>query len=138
MFVEMPDEELKCYLRRLLEIDDDRLGEDLKNHSVMYGEFGVMLSKARADYEKKKLQLQVLEAELGERFRKSLPKVTERAVEEAIVRTPEWQEMKREVIEAKLEVDILSALVDAIEHKKDMLVSYLAWLRRKAEMSEAL
>ena len=127
MFKDLSDEELERFLKSIFLIDEDRLEEDMKEHSYKYAELGVMLAKARAEYEARKLQFQVLEANLAKEFRKSLPKVTEKAVEEAIVRTPEWQEAKRKVIEAKQEVDLLSAMVQALESKRDILITYLSW-----------
>jgi len=138
MFKDLPDEELRKFLNDVFLIDDSKVEEDLKELSYKYAELGVQLAKARAEYEARKMQFQVLEANLAKRFRESLPKVTEKAVEEAIIRSPEWQEAKRAVIEAKQEVDILSALVEAIESKKDGLITYLTWKRELAKMNKEI
>jgi hypothetical protein len=138
MFKDLPDEELKRFLMETFLISEDKLEEDIKEHSYKYAELGVLLAKARAEYEAKRLQFQVLEANLAKRFRESLSKVTEKAVEEAIVRTPEWQEAKMKVIEAKQEVDLLSAVVQALESKKDILITYLAWRKELAKMNKEL
>jgi hypothetical protein len=80
----------------------------------------------------------VLEANLAKHFRETLPKVTEKAVEEAVVRSPEWQEAKRRVIEAKQEVDLLSTLVQALETKRDLLMTYLSWKKELAKMNREI
>jgi len=138
MFKDLPDEELRKFLSDVFLIDESKVEEDLKEISYKYAELGVQLAKARAEYEAKKMQFQVLEANLAKKFRESLSKVTEKAVEEAIVRSPEWQEAKRDVIEAKQEVDILSALVDAIQSKKDSLVTYLFWKKELAKLNKEI
>jgi molybdopterin-biosynthesis enzyme MoeA-like protein len=133
---ELNEEELKEFLESVYLIDESRLEEDLKELSYKYAELGVMLAKARAEYEAKKMQFQVLEANLAKHFRETLPKVTEKAVEEAIIRTSEWQEAKRQVIEAKQEVDLLSALVQALEAKRDVLITYLSWKKELVRMNK--
>jgi len=138
MFRDLPEEELRRFLKDVFLIDENELEEDMKEHSYKYAELGVLLAKARAEYESRRLQFQVLEANLAKKFRESLPKVTEKAVEESIVRTPEWQEAKMKVIEAKQEVDLLSAMVQALESKKDILITYLAWRKELVKMGREL
>jgi hypothetical protein len=133
---EMNEEELKELLENVYLIDEGRLEDDLKEISYKYAELGVMLAKARAEYESKKLQFQILEANLAKHFRETLPKVTEKAVEEAIIRTLEWQEAKKQLIEAKQEVDLLSTLVQALEAKRDVLITYLSWKKELVRMNK--
>jgi murein L,D-transpeptidase YcbB/YkuD len=136
MMRELKEEELKEFLESVYLIDESRLEEDMKELSYKYAELGVMLSKARAEYESRKLQFQVLEANLAKHFRETLPKVTEKAVEEAIIRTSEWQEAKKQLIEAKQDVDLLSALVQALEAKRDVLITYLSWKKELVKMNK--
>lgn len=131
----MGGSEFERFLRETLVIDDSRLEEDLKELSYRYAELCVMLAKARAEYEGRRLEFQVLEANLAKHFRETLSKVTEKAVEEAVIRSSEWQEAKRCVIEAKQEVDLLSALVQALETKRDLLMTYLSWKKELVKMS---
>jgi hypothetical protein len=133
---EMREDELKEFLESVYLIDESRLEDDMKELSYKYAELGVLLAKARSEYEAKKLQFQVLEANLAKHFRETLPKVTEKAVEEAIIRTSEWQEAKRQVIEAKQEVDLLVALVQALEAKRDILITYLSWKKELVRMNK--
>ncbi len=138
MFRDLPDGELRRFLEETFLIDDEKLEEEMRELSYKYAELGVMLAKARSEYEAKKMQFQVLEANLAKQYRETLPKVTEKAVEEAIVRTPEWQEAKRQVIEAKQEVDLLASMVEAMESKKDLLITYLAWRKEMARIEKGL
>lgn len=135
MLKKLGQQDMTQFLRNLLLIEDEKIEEDMKEHSYKFAELGVLLAKARAEYEQRKLEFQILEANLGKEFRETLPKVTERAVEEAIVRTPEWQEARRKVIEAKQEVDILTAIVEALSYKKDLLISYLSWRKEAAKLN---
>jgi hypothetical protein len=136
MMRELREEELKEFLERVYLIDEDKLEEDMRELSYKYAELGVLLAKARAEYESRKLQFQVLEANLAKHFRETLPKVTEKAVEEAIIRTSEWQDAKRQLIEAKQDVDLLSALVQALEAKRDVLITYLSWKKELVRMNK--
>jgi hypothetical protein len=138
MFRDLPEGELKKFLEETFLIDDEKLEEEIKELSYKYAELGVLLAKAKSEYEAKKLQFQVLEANLAKQYRDTLPKVTERAVEEAIVRSIEWQEAKRLVIEAKQEVDLLASMVAALESKKDLLITYLAWKKEMAKIEKGL
>jgi len=138
MFSDLSDGELRKFLEETFLIDDEKLEEEMRELSYKYAELGVMLAKARSEYEAKKMQFQVLEANLAKQYRETLPKVTEKAVEEAIVRTPEWQEARRQVIEAKQEVDLLASMVAAMESKKDLLITYLAWRKEMAKIEKGL
>lgn len=133
---ELNGEELKEFLESVYLIDESRLEKDIKELSYKYAELGVMLAKAKAEYELKKLQLQILEANLAKHFRETLSKVTEKAVEEAIVRMFEWQEAKKQLIEAKQEVDLLFALVQALEAKRDVLITYLSWKKELVRINK--
>jgi benzoyl-CoA reductase/2-hydroxyglutaryl-CoA dehydratase subunit BcrC/BadD/HgdB len=136
MLRELSEDGLKEFLERVYLIDESRVEEDMRELSYKYAELGVMLAKVRAEYESKKLEFQVLEANLAKHFRETLHKVTEKAVEEAIIRTIEWQEAKRQLIEAKQEVDLLSALVQALEAKRDILITYLSWKKELVRMNK--
>jgi hypothetical protein len=103
MFKELDQKDMDQLLGNLLLIDDGKIEEDMKEHSYKFAELGVLLAKARAEYERGKLEFQVLEANLAKEFRETLAKVTEKAVEEAIVRTPEWQEAKKRIIDVCLD-----------------------------------
>jgi len=138
MFRDLSNDELKRFLEQTFLIDDEKLEEDMKELSYKYAELGILLAKARSEYEAKKLQFQVLEANLAKHFRETLPKVTEKAVEEAIARSIEWQEAKRQVIEAKQEVDLLASMVAALESKKDLLITYLAWKKEMVRIEKGL
>jgi len=127
--------EVEEFLRELLEISDEEIERSLRDLALRCGEVGIMLAKARAKFQRKKLELQVLEAELAKRYRMELAKVTEKAVEEAVVRTKEWQELHKEVISAKEEVDMLSALLEALLVKRDMLMSYMSWKKEMLKIA---
>jgi len=137
-FSEMGGNEFEKFLRETLVIEDSRLEEDLRELSYKYAELGVLLARAKAEYEGRRLEFQVLEANLAKHFRETLPKVTEKAVEDAVVRSPEWQEAKRRVIEAKQEVDLLMTLVQALETKRDLLMTYLSWKKELAKMNREI
>jgi hypothetical protein len=136
MWKELSDNEMKGVLKNLLGIDDERLEEELRTHCERFAEMAVQLARAKAVYEKKRLEFEVLVSELARVYRVSLPKVTEKAVEEAVHRDERYRMAKAELIDAKQEVEILAALVEAMEHKKDMIISYLSWKKEKAKLSQ--
>jgi hypothetical protein len=137
-WVDLRGDDLKDFLNNLLLIRDEHIEDDLRNHSEMYAEIAVMLAHKRAEYEQRKLELKILEANLGRELRESLAKVTEKAIEEAIGRSQDWQDKQMQVIETKEEVEVLYALVQAMESKKDMIVSYLSWMKERTKMSQAI
>ena len=112
------EQELEKLIQDLLKVSESTLESELIEHSAKYAWFAVLLAKARKAYEQEKFELEVLEAELGRRYREELKlsaKVTERAIEEAILRDPLWQGKKQRVLDGK----------------KDMLVSYVSLLKEQ-------
>ncbi len=135
MLVGIDDEkEIGRLIDELLKVNEATLEKELLEHSAKYAWFAVLLAKARKRYDLIKLQLDVLEAELGREYREVLGragKVTERAVEEAILRDRRWQEKREELLKAKEEMEVIAAIVDAMSHKKDMLVSYCSLIKEQ-------
>lgn len=132
--INITEKEIEKVIEELLKVNEATLEKELLEHSAKYAWFAVLLAKAKKKYDLVKLQLDVLEAELGKEYREILGrtgKVTEKAVEEAISRDPRWQEKREELLQAKEEVEVLGALVDAMAHKKDMLVSYCSLLKEQ-------
>lgn len=128
------EQELEKLIDDLLRVNEATLEKELIEHSARYAWFAVLLAKARRRYEQEKFELDVLEAELGKEYREKLKKevkVTERAIEEAILRDERWQEKKKSLLSAKEEMEVMEAIVDALACKKDMLVSYVSLLKEQ-------
>jgi len=111
--------------------EGDILGE-LAEHSARYGWFAVLYAKAKAKEERLKFELKVLEAELDREYRMmGGAKVTEKYLEKAVVGDRRYKEKMEEYLRAKEEAGVLQAIVDALEHKKDMLVSYVSMMKEE-------
>jgi len=137
MLREMKEDQLREYLEQLLKVERDKLMGDIKSYALKYAELATKLARTKATYEKEKLALEILEAKLDKHYRATLQRVRERAVKEAIERTESWQKQKAKVIELKEEVDILEALLKAMEHKKDMMLTYISLMKMKENITKA-
>ncbi len=110
----------------ILDIDENRLDEEWLKQPRAY----FMIARRLADYrqalEEAKAELDITKAELASRIREepaeyNVTKVTEKAVEEAIVLQQEMRMAVRMVNKAKHRVDVYSAAVTAMDHRKKAL-----------------
>lgn len=108
------------------DLDMHRLDEEWLRQPRLYHDYAVKLADARATWERAKAAREVVQAELDRDARRSpslfgLDKVTEPAVEKAVLLHKRYQKANEEVIIAKHEMDVLQAAVDTLEHKKKAL-----------------
>jgi hypothetical protein len=83
-------------------------------------------ARAEAQYARVKLRFDVVEARLYDRHRKAIAaageKATEKSIENAVRQDPEWLQAKNLVIEAEMLASINKGAVEALRHRKDMVV----------------
>lgn len=121
-------------INSMVRLNESNLEKEMIQHSGNFAWLCTMLAKARKKYDQKKFELDVLESELGKEYRDIIGrsgKVTEKAVAECIVLDERWQEKKKEMMDAKEEVEVIDALVEAMRHKKDMIVSLCLLLKEQ-------
>ena len=109
-----------------LTIDRLRLEEEWVRQPNQYHNWAVLAADAQAEYDTAKSRLEVVKAELYRDIRDDpdgydLTKVTEVALNNTIPLQPEFQMAVKRVNEAKHDLEVVKAAVDALEHKKRAL-----------------
>lgn len=113
-------------------IDETRLDKEWIGQAETFYDAAVELAHARSKVAEAKAALDVMMALCAKKIRKNpekydLMKVTESAVEEAILLTEDHTKALAKLNGAKYHQDLCQALVDALDHKKKALES-LAYL----------
>ncbi len=120
------DKKKKREKESVIDIDQDDLVEEWKNQPRLYLEWSSKLADARKKLEEAKATIDVVTAELDDRIRTSpdkydLEKVTENSVKACILRQEAHAAATSSFQEAKHEVDMLGAMVGALDHRKRAL-----------------
>ena len=84
------------------------------------------LAKANRDAAKAKAAFKLVAADLGQAIRKTpehygVEKVTDKVVEDTVIRQPEYQKVQAEMIEADYKAELLTGVVRALDHRKSAL-----------------
>lgn len=111
-----------------INIDPDALDVEWLRQSNLYIKYSEALSKARRYLDKLKDKLDVMRSEFDLAIRKDPAKyfgkdfkLTENAVQSKIMSFSEYREVQENILEAKYNVDVLSAAVRSLEQKKESL-----------------
>lgn len=109
-----------------LSIDPLRLDEEWVVHPSIYARWAMKLAEAQALYDERKSSYDVVSAQVGQDVRENpaafnLMKVTADAVSEAITLDPRTRTSNQLLNQAKKNLLIAKAAVDALEHKKRAL-----------------
>ena len=113
--------------KSFLKIDPFALDKEWLNQPSLYMDMAEKAANARKDYDEAKRELDLVEAALFAKVRKSplkydLPeKPTEGACRSHVLTMPAYSDAFKEVVEAKHRLDIYSAAVVALEHRKRAL-----------------
>jgi len=112
--------------RSIVKIDEEDLVKECLHHPSNVSDVAIALADAVRDRDSKKMELEVLEAELDLEIRKNpdkfnLPKVTESTVRSALVSQGVYQGVKEELLEANHTVDVLKGLSQALMDKRKSL-----------------
>jgi preprotein translocase subunit SecD len=110
----------------VLLIDEHALDKECINLPSNFLRYAHKLAEAKRDVIELKNKLEVVQADLGKKVRDNpavygLEKVTEKAIEDVVTRSKEGQAAQREINEAQHNVEMLSAIVRALEMKKSSL-----------------
>lgn len=125
-------EKLVEELSSIGKIDTLNLMQDLAEHANKVAWYTYLYEVTKARKEKVKWELTVLESEIDLEIRStSSDKVTEKMIERSIVRDVRYRQKYNEYLELKEMEALLKAFVDALAHKKDMLVSYTSLFREE-------
>lgn len=118
---------------RVCTINTANLEHALENHAAIYAYANAAYAKARADKGRVEWQYEQAVARAFADLReegKAIGEAKETAETDEAVRT-----LKKKVLEADREVRILYALVQGLEHRRDMLVQLAA--RERAELNNS-
>lgn len=110
----------------IFKIDKHMLDEELVRQPKLYGEYAMKLADAREVYERAKARFDVVEAEVDKDVRNNpedydIQKVTEEVVKKTVTLSKRVRKAKEEVIKTKHDVDVLYAIVSALDHRKSSL-----------------
>lgn len=116
-----------------LQFDESNLAEEWKRHANLYYSNGKKLADAKLELDKCKSTLEVVEAKLSKKIRTDpekygLDKITEASVTAVMKNQNDWLMAKKDVEEAKHNVDLMSAYIHAIDDKRksmEMITSLL-------------
>jgi len=109
-----------------IEIDPFALDEEWVGQAAKYLKASKMLALARKEHEQVKIDLEVTKAETARKIRNSpddydLAKVTEASLAEVLLEQGDYVDAMHEVAQRRYEMDVLSALVSALDHRKSAL-----------------
>lgn len=113
-------------MENMIEINELELDKEWIKQPKMYLEHAAKLADARAEMDEAKSALTLVEAEMDLKIRNNperyeIEKITEKTVQTTIITSARYKETQKEFFEAKHKVDLLSAVVDALEHRKKAL-----------------
>ena len=109
-----------------LEIDQNALDREWVRQPTLYFKYALKLAEAKKSVQESAAALDLARAEVSRNIRAvpqdfGLEKVTEKAVEAAILEADAYLVAQEDLNHAKHEVDVLVAVVNALEHKKRSL-----------------
>ena len=109
-----------------LEIDPNNLDREWMEQPRLYFRYAAELSDARKELDIAKSRQDLLKAELDTAIRNDpevygVRKVTEGSITSAIMTREEWRDAAKQVLDAKHVVDVLSAAVTALDHRRKAL-----------------
>lgn len=133
-----------------IEVDPNRLDEEWVDQPRLFLKYAERKADAERDFAEVKSDLEVVEAELDIAVRATpdtfgIKKVTESAVKSTILLQTDYQTALSKLHKAKHKVDVLDAVVKALQHRKSALESlvtlhgqsYFATPRTKGSDREA-
>ncbi len=109
-----------------LTIDPDRLDRNWLDQPKLYFQYAAELADARKTLDQTKAEVDICRAEIDLAIRSDpekygISKITETAVATTILLQDSYKRGQNRILEAKHEVDILSAVVAALDHRKSAL-----------------
>ncbi len=124
----------------LYDIDPNKLDIACIEQPKLYHDYALKFAEARAEHERAKSNLELVEAELDKEIRLEpdrfgLEKITETIVEKAIIRSKRYRTAKEKYLESKHAMDVLYAMTATLDQKKKS-IEMLLQLRMNDYYSE--
>jgi len=113
-------------LKSKLQIDINRLQFCCQEQPELASRAGELAAMAKSKAKRAKVVLEEAKANANKEIRDNpdgfgVPKVTEKAVESAVVLHPDVMKVAQDVIELELDADKAAVLANAFEHRRSML-----------------
>ena len=120
-----------------LTISRETLNEDCISQSSLYAWYSVLAENARDERDRAKDKINVTDAQLDAQIREELTeakeKITDKKVEQAVKRHDLYREAVNSHLQACHTFGILVAAQNAFGHRKEMLVTLAANMRREQD-----
>lgn len=121
-------------------IDKYNLDEECANQPDLYRDHAQLLADAKFNLDENEAEFELVKAELDRAIRKTprkygITRVSERAIDNAVILQPEYQQAARLVREAKHAVETLKGAVITLEHRKQSLEN-LTYLQGQGYFAE--
>jgi hypothetical protein len=114
----------------IFDIDPQNIVQEWIDQPRLYFEHAEKLAQYRANHERCKANLDLVQAKLDKSIRSdpedydiSSAKITEKMVENAIIRNKKYIDALEEVHKSRYEMEVLQAAVTALDHRKKLLES---------------
>lgn len=117
-----------------LEIDRNALDEEWESQPTLAFKYAQVLADAKEDWDAKRDELTVLEAELALKIRSDpeefgIEKPTEKAIEQLIAMDEDVIRLKGDIRGAKHRIDVVTGVCNSLEHRKRALENLVQlWL----------
>jgi len=135
------DKEWNGSLRSILKINEARLTHEFIEQAGTYAWFATLLAFAIAEVESEKMNHEVLQANLYAEKRSTMieegAKITEDKVKAAVLQDERYSKSAELVNETRRKQNILKAIVNALEQRKDMLIQ-LGSTKRQEMFSDGM
>ena len=122
----MSEQDALAELRDSLPIDINRLHLDAREQPGLADKAGQLAAEAKATAKRAKLKLEISQAEANQSIRADpeahgLAKVTESAVQSAVVLAKDVVLARRVLLAAERDADLAAAIANAFEHRRSMI-----------------
>ena len=106
-----------------LKVDKGNLSEEIDEQPSKYAWWASLTELVRLQYNQKKMELSIYEAELDKRFREEAKgeKITEAQMKGLVNRDKKWQDLNSAIFDLKYKVGILEAATWAFSQRADMI-----------------
>lgn len=133
------DKLIKFDIPEVFALDEANLSNDMMSQAALYAFFAAKLAEAEKELAKVEFTLDMEYAKADEDFRLDLDtnnrKYTEAVIKSLITRDESYQKVKNKQIEAQYVVDLLKAIVKALQMRAEMLISLGANMRQEMGMT---
>jgi len=122
----------------IVRFDKNNVEGELIEQASIYSYYQGLLTVAKREYDKSQLDLAQFVAtsrkDEQETCLKTGRKVTEKSLEAFVISLPDYKEKTEYAIELSYKLSLLKGLVEALQHKKDMLVQISANTRAETKL----